>query len=72
MGGLRDRVASLWQFKSLIWGISSGFLLANHLICLVQNPYLLYLRVLLYVHPHLLVKMDSTEEAYGNLVSLPF
>ena len=30
MGGLRGRVTSLWQFKSLIWGISSGFLLANH------------------------------------------
>ena len=30
VGGLRDRVASLWQFKLLIWGISSGFLLAKH------------------------------------------
>ena len=30
MGRLRERVAPLWQFKSLIWGISSGFPLANH------------------------------------------
>ena len=29
-GGLRERVAPLWQFESLIWGTSSGFPLANH------------------------------------------
>ena len=31
MGGLRERVTSLWLFKSFIWGSSSGFPLANHL-----------------------------------------
>ena len=35
------------------------------LICLVQSPYLVYLRILSNVLMHLLAKMDSTEEAYG-------
>ena len=26
----RARVAPLWQFESLLWGISSGFPLTNH------------------------------------------
>ena len=26
----RERAASLWQFESLLWGISSKFSLANH------------------------------------------
>ena len=30
MGGLRERVAPSWQFKSLTWGISSVFPLTNH------------------------------------------
>ena len=30
-GELRERVAPLWQFESLLWGISSGFPLTNHL-----------------------------------------
>ena len=30
-GGLRERIAPSWQFEPLIWGISSGFPLANHL-----------------------------------------
>ena len=29
-GGLRERIAPSWQFESLLWGISSGFPLANH------------------------------------------
>ena len=29
-GGLRETVAPSWQFKSLIWGISSMFPLTNH------------------------------------------
>ena len=29
--GLRERVAALWQFKSLTWDISSRFPLANQL-----------------------------------------
>ena len=30
-GGLRERVVPSWSFESLIWGISSRFLLASHL-----------------------------------------
>ena len=30
MGKLIERVTPSWKFKSLIWGISSGFPLANH------------------------------------------
>ena len=33
-GGLRERVTPSWWFESLIWGISSGFPLANHLTLL--------------------------------------
>ena len=29
-GGLRERVMPSWQFELLLWGISSGFPLANH------------------------------------------
>ena len=54
-----------WYFKSLIWDIFSGFPLAVILLCLVLSPYLVYLRIFLCVRTHLLVKMDSTEEAYG-------
>ena len=31
MSGLTERIVPFWQFKSLIWGMSSGFPLANHL-----------------------------------------
>ena len=31
MDGLRERVAPLWKFESLLWGISSGFPLTNYL-----------------------------------------
>ena len=31
MGGLGERVTPSWQFESLLWGIPSGFPLANHL-----------------------------------------
>ena len=48
-----ERVAPSWQFKSLIWGISSGFLWPIILICLVQSPYLVYLRVLPCAHASL-------------------
>ena len=35
------------------------------LICLVQSPYLVYLRILPCVHTQLSGKKDSTSEAYG-------
>ena len=35
------------------------------LICLVPNPYVVYLSIFSYVHMHLLDKMDSTKEASG-------
>ena len=47
-----------------------GFLWPIILICLVQSPYLVYLRMLPCVCTHLLAKMNSTEEAYGKLASL--
>ena len=58
----RLRVAPLWSFESLIWGISSRFPLASHL---ALSPYLVYLRVLPCVREHLLAKMDSSERPYG-------
>ena len=42
-----------------------GFLWPIILICLVHSLYLVYLRILLCVHMHLLAKMDFTEKAYG-------
>ena len=42
-----------------------GFIRPIILICLVHNPYLVYLRILSCVHTHLLVKTDSIEKAYG-------
>ena len=42
-----------------------GFLWPIILICLVQSPYSVYLRILPCVRAHLLAKMDSSEEAYG-------
>lgn len=41
-----------------------GFFLSGLLICLIQSPYLVYLRILPCVCKHLLEKMDSTKEAY--------
>ena len=40
------------------------FCLFGLLICLIQSPYLIYLRILPCVCKHLLEKMDSTKEAY--------
>ena len=62
----RERVIEwplLWQFELLVWGITSGFPLANHFD--LPGPYLVHLRILLCVHTHLLAKMDFTEKAYG-------
>ena len=43
----------------------AGFLWPIILICLVQSPYLAYLRIFPCVRAHLLAKMDSTEETCG-------
>ena len=34
----RERVARLWQFRSLKWGSSSRFSVTSHLVCLVLGP----------------------------------
>ena len=57
-------VSPLQQVKSLTWGFSSGFLLFGLLICLVQSPCFVYLRIRPCVRKRLLGKMDSTEEVY--------
>ena len=44
-----------------------GFLWPIILLCLVLSPYLVYLRILPCVCAHLLAKMDSSEEAYGQV-----
>ena len=49
----------------LIWGISSGFPLANHLVWLVQRPYLVYLRILPCVHIQHLAKMNSSRGTHS-------
>ena len=56
-----------------------GFLWLFILICLVQSPYLVYLRILPCVYMPLLAKVDSSEEecgkvdiAYYRVVALPF
>lgn len=60
-------VAPSWQFKSLIWGISYNFPLANHfdlphsqsLSGISQDPF---------VCTHLLAKMDPTTKAFGQSI----
>ena len=48
-----------------------GFLWPIILICLVLSLYLVYFRVLLWVHVYLLAKMESSEESYGLLDITP-
>ena len=62
-------VSPLWQVKSLTWGFSSGFLLFGLLICLVQSPCFVYLRILPCVRKRLLEKMRDTSRMRdtGNL-----
>ena len=67
-----QRRSRLWQFESLIWGISSGFLWPVIFLCLVLSPYLVYLRVLPYGCAHLLAKMDFSEEGFGQVDITPF
>ena len=64
MGKLREipRVVSMWQFKSLIWGISSSFPLVSHfnlpgsqsVFGVSQEPSCLL--------THLIAKMNPTSE----------
>ena len=46
-----------------------GFLWPVILLCLVLSPYLVYLRVLPCVYVHPLARMDSSEEACGQVGS---
>ena len=55
----------LWWPELLLWDISSTFSWPIILTCLVQSPYLVYLRILPCVCTYHLVKMDSTKEVYG-------
>ena len=65
--GWTQRLTPSWQFKSLIWGISSGFPLANHfdlpgsesVFGIPQDP------------PNVCAKMDSTQEGYGQFGVTP-
>ena len=59
-----QRVVQSWYFKSLIWGISSRFPLANHLALPGSGSVLVYLRVLSCVHGLFLTKMDSSKQTY--------
>ena len=56
-----------------------GFLWRIILLCLVLSLYLVYFRILPWVHAHLLAKMDSSKEDYGyvditcyRVVPIPF
>ena len=55
----------LWWPELLLWGVSSTFSWLVILTCLVQSPYLVYLRILPCVCTYHLVKMDFTKEVYG-------
>ena len=66
-------VIPLWWPELLLWGISFIFSWPIILTCLVQSPYLVYIRILPCVCTYHLVKMDSTEDVYGyQLTLLPF
>ena len=64
----RERVEPSKQFKSLLWGISSEFPLANHFDLSVPEP-IFGLSQEPLVCAHLLAKMDSREEVYKQLTS---
>ena len=55
----------LWWFGSLLWGISAGFPVANHFDLPSSLVHVAMSQVLPRVCAHLLVKMNSSEEAYG-------
>ena len=65
-----ERVAPIWEFESLTWGVSSRFSCLIILLCLVLSPCLIYLSVFLCVCVcvcvcvHFSAKMDSSEETY--------
>ena len=64
----RFSVAELLPFGSLKYFYGAflpGFLWPTILIYLVQNPYLVYLRIIPCMNRHLSAKMDSTEKDYG-------
>ena len=68
--GLRESCPSgINSLKHFSGAFLSGFLWPIILICLVQSPDLVYLRILECMPTHLLDMMDSTKEPYGYLAS---
>ena len=53
-----QRLAPLWQFKSLIWGISSGFPLASH-FDLPGSAYIFGISQSLSMHAHTFLSQDG-------------
>ena len=70
VGRFRERVAPSWQFESLLQALFLCFRWPVILLCLNLSSCLVYLRVLPCVSVHPLAKVDSNEEAYGQLTSL--
>ena len=62
-GGESRPSGSLNHFYGIFFHL--GVLWLIILICLVENPYQEYFRILLCMHAHLSGKMDSTKEVYG-------
>ena len=66
MNGLREReLHPCGNLNHSYRTFLPGFLWRIILICLVQSPYLVQLRILPCVCMHLLAKTNSTNEAYG-------
>ena len=68
MGRFRGRFPELHHGGSLnhFYGaFLPGFLWPIILICLVHSSYLVYLRILPFVHMHLLARMDFTKKMNG-------
>ena len=67
MGGLRESALKrpCGSLNHFYGAFCLGFLWPIILLCMVLNPYLVYLRVLLCMCVRLLAKMVSSEEAYG-------
>ena len=64
------RVSCPWEFESLIWGISSGFLWPIILLCLLLSLYLVYLRILSCVYCISSPRWILAKRPMGRLTSL--
>ena len=56
-----------WYFESLTWGVSSGFPLTSHLALLCSESCVWFSSGSSHLGVHLLAKMDSRGEAYGQV-----